>query len=116
MGAVECEPVERIPAFQKQIACLPFPAHCRISLQKDRLFRRRRALLCRAPRPRARRIAGVKPLIRQNFTHFRSRVIFRKIPFQKQIVSHKSFNLGKYDTGFVERFMQESSKHKEDGK
>ena len=39
------------------------------------------------------------------------------IPFQKQIVSHKSFNEGKYDTGFVERFMQESSaKHKEDGK
>ncbi len=38
------------------------------------------------------------------------------IPFQKQIVSHKSFNLGKYDTGFVERFMQESSQHKEDGK
>ena len=39
------------------------------------------------------------------------------IPFQKQIVSHKSFNEGKYDTGFVERFMQESSaKHQEDGK
>ena len=39
------------------------------------------------------------------------------IPFQKQIVSHKSFNEGKDDTGFVERFMQESSaKHKEDGK
>lgn len=38
------------------------------------------------------------------------------IPFQKQILAHKSFNEGKYDTGFVERFMQECSNHKEDGK
>mgnify|MGYP000920190083 FL=1 len=38
------------------------------------------------------------------------------IPFQKQILAHKSFNEGKYDTGFVERFMQECLNHKEDGK
>ncbi len=38
------------------------------------------------------------------------------IPFQKQIISHKDFKEGKYDTGFIERFMQECLTHKEDGK
>ena len=40
--------------------------------------------MCRAPRSLARRIAGVKPLIRQNFTHVRSCVVFRKIALKKQ--------------------------------
>ena len=36
------------------------------------------------------------------------------IPFQKLIVSHKNFIEGKYDTGFVERLMQErATPHKE---
>ena len=37
------------------------------------------------------------------------------IPFQKRIISHKNFAVGKYDTGFVERMMQEIQKnrHKE---
>ena len=29
------------------------------------------------------------------------------IPFQKQILNHKNFIEGNYDTGFVERLMQE---------
>ena len=32
------------------------------------------------------------------------------IPFQKKIISHKNFAGGKYDTGFVERLMQERKK------
>ena len=32
------------------------------------------------------------------------------IPFQKRIISHKNFAGGKYDTGFVERLMQEQRK------
>ena len=37
------------------------------------------------------------------------------IPFQKHIVSHKNFAEGKYDTGFVERLMQErATPHKEE--
>lgn len=38
------------------------------------------------------------------------------IPFQKTIVSHKNFIEGKYDTGFVERLMQEqaTAAHKEE--
>ena len=32
------------------------------------------------------------------------------IPFQKQILNHKNFIEGNYDTGFVERLMQESTK------
>lgn len=36
------------------------------------------------------------------------------IPFQKQIVRHKNFTEGKYDTGFVERLIQErATSHKE---
>ena len=39
------------------------------------------------------------------------------IPFQKLITNHKSFIEGKYDTGFVERLMQErATPHKEEGK
>ena len=34
------------------------------------------------------------------------------IPFQKRIISHKNFAGGKYDTGFVERLMQEQRKVK----
>ena len=34
------------------------------------------------------------------------------IPFQKRIISHKNFAGGKYDTGFVERLMQEQRKAK----
>ena len=34
------------------------------------------------------------------------------IPFQKKIISHKNFSGGKYDTGFVERLMQERRKTK----
>jgi len=29
------------------------------------------------------------------------------IPFQKRIIMHKNFAVGKYDTGFVERLMQD---------
>ncbi len=36
------------------------------------------------------------------------------IPFQKKIIANKDFAEGKYDTGFVERFMQEQATHKED--
>ena len=32
------------------------------------------------------------------------------IPFQKKLISHKNFAGGKYDTGFVERMMQERKK------
>ena len=39
------------------------------------------------------------------------------IPFQKLITNHKNFIEGKYDTGFVERLMQErATPHKEEGK
>ncbi len=31
------------------------------------------------------------------------------IPFQKQIIAHKDFVAGNFDTGFIERFMQERS-------
>ena len=34
------------------------------------------------------------------------------IPFQKRIISHKNFAVGKYDTGFVERMMQEIQKNR----
>ena len=34
------------------------------------------------------------------------------IPFQKRIIAHKNFSGGKYDTGFVERLMQERRKTK----
>ena len=34
------------------------------------------------------------------------------IPFQKRIIAHKNFAGGKYDTGFVERLMQEQRKVK----
>ena len=32
------------------------------------------------------------------------------IPFQKRILMHKNFAVGKYDTGFVERLMQDLRK------
>ena len=39
------------------------------------------------------------------------------IPFQKLIVNHKNFTEGKYDTGFVERLIQErSTPQKEESK
>ncbi len=38
------------------------------------------------------------------------------IPFQKMIISHKSFIEGKYDTGFVERLMQERAASHKEGK
>ena len=34
------------------------------------------------------------------------------IPFQKRIIAHKNFAVGKYDTGFVERMMQEIQKNR----
>ena len=34
------------------------------------------------------------------------------IPFQKRIITHKNFAVGKYDTGFVERLMQDQRKAK----
>ena len=34
------------------------------------------------------------------------------IPFQKRIIAHKNFAVGKYDTGFVERMMQEMQKNR----
>jgi acetyl-CoA carboxylase biotin carboxylase subunit len=36
------------------------------------------------------------------------------IPFQKQILSHKNFVEGDFNTGFVEKFLQEKNTAKEE--
>jgi acetyl-CoA carboxylase biotin carboxylase subunit len=36
------------------------------------------------------------------------------IPFQKQILSHKNFAEGDFNTGFVEKFLQEKNTAKEE--